>query len=327
MHSLELMKLDPPKPAEASSLLDKIRFDPPLHTFLIIFTCLQIPTEVFFQICLFIRAFGDSFKRSSIQLCNLTTCLLLTTFGVVFYFRYETQNITQLSYVNLKRILHQEIEPNPTNTSCETGADPSLKILKPPGDTQNKLKVTNSHGPLFRVLITLIMLLHCYVRLVSIGLANFEEEKITGLFLMSHTFLFFLLLLFYHLKSRPKVTIGYVMLQSLLLNLCLIEYQIKLSNRRLVFAAYFLLMTAENVLFGYLFYSRFPFEYWEAKRPPGPYRTFLNGTLVSLIICQAVQLCLLFGYLICYKPEVYEIESIADRDQDEDKEKKVTARS
>lgn len=276
---------------------------------------------------LFIVAFGDSSTKSAFQLSNLTICLFLMTCGVVFYFRYETQNMSRLSFESLKKILHAENQEAETaNLSSGKAADPSLITLKPPEDQAGQdIKVTESHGPLFRIVVILIMLLHCYVRLICLGLALFEEDKVTGLFLISHSVLFLLVLLLWNLNLRPKVNICYIILQSLLLNLCLIEYKIKLANRRLVFAAYFLLMAAENVFFAYLFYSRFHWDYWEAKRPPGPYRWFFNGIKWSLIAAQALQLVLLFGYLTYYKSQVREIETVVEGENCDAREKKTPA--
>uniref|UniRef100_A0A8D8LRP6 XK-related protein n=1 Tax=Cacopsylla melanoneura TaxID=428564 RepID=A0A8D8LRP6_9HEMI len=322
MSSLVIIKLNRPNGEDTASLINKIKPDNPLNTFIIAFTCVQVPLEFILQVTIYLNQRRHSTSATVLTLLNLILCLFLFTNGVVRYFRFETQNIHKylLQHMRLKAEDNVKAErtykKNITQGTKRTMAQFEVE--------QPHTEVTDSHSILFKGIVFVKWLLHNYIRVVSISLVLYYYPTFTIVFLAIQTIVAFLLLLVYSLKSQRKPNIGYNLLQSIVLNVCLIEYKLKLSGRKLIFIAYFLIVFAENFFFTYLWYFT---SNWSRR-----YRNLFNATLLSLIICQILHFVLLFIYLVFYKPKTYEInydnpeqkdevetnESDTDEDRDSD---------
>ncbi|KAL1454049.1 hypothetical protein WDU94_010342 [Cyamophila willieti] len=326
MSSLILIKLNRANGEDAASLINRIKPDNPLNTFIIVFTCVQVPLEFILQVTIYLNQRKHSTSATVLTVLNLILCLLLFTNGVVSYFRFETQNIHKylLQHMRLKSADNVKAERTYKKNTTQGAQRKTMAQFEV---EQANAEIIDSHTIIFKGIVFVKWLLHNYIRVVSISLVLFYYPTFTIVFFGIQTIVTFLSLLLYSLKSQRKPNIGYNLLQCILVNVCLIEYRLNLSDRKLIFIAYFLIVFAENFFFTYLWYFT---SNWSRR-----YRTLFNATLLSLIICQIIHFVLLFIYFVFYKPKTYEINydnqeqhdenetNESDNDEDRDSEDEV----
>ncbi|KAI5696238.1 hypothetical protein M8J76_003857 [Diaphorina citri] len=309
MFSLMIAKINKSEGEEATSLLSKIKPDNPLNTFIILFTCVQIPFQLILQIIIYLAQYRHVTNSTILIVLNLILCLLLFTNGVVSYFRYETQNINKylLGHVNLKATNGDKVKVARTYKKPEPSSQRSMAQFEV--ERQDRKVVIDAHTLPFKVIVFLKWLLHNYIRIISIAFVLFYFPTFTLIFFTVQTIVSFLALLFCDFKSQRKLSIAYDLLQSVLLNVCLIEYRLNLCQRKLLFVGYFLIVFAENLLFNYLWYFT---ANWSRRQ-----RGLFNATLWSLIVCQILHFVLMIVYFVFYKPKQFEINYNAGTDEEE----------